>query len=69
MSGPSEAKVGMGHRKMRGAEEYDAFTRWRRWYCYLARPGVVAKVKRGANKRERATERRALVDVKKYGDE
>lgn len=62
------SKHSMGKRRMRSADEYDAFTRWRKWYCYLARPGVVAKIKRGANQRERATERRALTNVRKYGE-
>lgn len=35
-----------------GAEQ-DCFTRWRKWLCYLQRPGVAKKIKRGYNKRVR----------------
>jgi hypothetical protein len=34
-------------------DEEDAYTGWRRLYCYLQRPGVVKKIKRRTHKRER----------------
>ena len=46
-------------RKMVGAEEYDAYTPWRKYYCYLARPGTVKKIKRRTHKRERREGRSA----------
>lgn len=45
-------------RQMKTAAEYDAFTRWRRYYCYLSRAGTVKKIKRQANRRERREGRR-----------
>ena len=33
--------------------ENDAFTRWRRLYCYLQRAGATSKIKKGARQRER----------------
>jgi hypothetical protein len=47
------------------AAEQDAFSRyWRRYYCYLRRPGVVAGIKRQANKRER---REAKTEIRQEG--
>jgi hypothetical protein len=40
-------------RPIRGAAEEDTFTPWRRVYCYLARPGVTSKIKRGYRRGER----------------
>lgn len=45
-------------RRMRDADEYDAFTRWRKYYFW--KRGQLAKIKRRANKRER---REAFIDV------
>ena len=38
---------------MKGAEEYDALTQWRRVICYLGKSGVAKKIKRKYNKRVR----------------
>lgn len=38
---------------MKGGAEYDAFTPWKKYYCYLSRSGVAKKIKRGYNKRFR----------------
>ena len=40
-------------RRIVTASEQDAYTSWRRAYCYLQRPGVVKKIKRMTHKRER----------------
>ena len=34
-------------------DEQDAYTRWRKLYCYLQRPGVVKSIKRATHRRER----------------
>ena len=39
--------------KMKGGDEFDALTSARKYYCYLARPGVAKKIKRKYNKRFR----------------
>ena len=49
---------------MRGADEYDALTSWRR--CYSWKKGVLKKIKRRFNKRERANGR---VMIKKESEE
>lgn len=33
--------------------EEDAYTAWRRYYCYLQRPGAVKAIKRATHRRER----------------
>ena len=38
---------------MTDAAEYDCFSRWRKWLCYLDRPGVKKSIRRGYNKRFR----------------
>ncbi len=40
-------------RRIATADEQDAYTGWRRYYCYLGRAGVVKSVKRATHKRER----------------
>lgn len=45
-------------RLIKGADEQDTFTSWRRYYTYLARPGVASSIKRRARRRERAAGRR-----------
>lgn len=41
-------------RIIKNAEETDAYSKWgRKIYCYLARPGVVKKIKKSTHKRER----------------
>jgi hypothetical protein len=38
---------------MKGGAEWDALTKARKYYCYLANSGVAKKIKRGYNKRFR----------------
>lgn len=40
-------------RIIKNGDEQDAYTLARKFYCYLARPGVVKKIKRRTHKRER----------------
>jgi hypothetical protein len=48
-------------RRRVGGDEQDAFSRyWRHRYAYLARAGVVARIKRRANKRERREAKKEL---------
>ena len=41
--------------KMKGGAEWDTLTNAKGFYCYLARPGVSASIKKGYNKRFRQT--------------
>ena len=44
----------MGHReKIKGGDEYDAFTNWRRVLCYTRRPGVTKSIKAKFSRRVR----------------
>lgn len=44
----------MGHReKMRGGDEYDAFTRWKKLLKVFAKPGIAVKTKKRFNRRVR----------------
>ena len=43
----------MGRRRIVGSGEQDAYTSWRKYYCYLKQPGVLKKIKRSTHKRER----------------
>lgn len=45
-------------RIIKNADEQDAYTIARKFYCYLARPGIVKKIKRRTHKRERREEKR-----------
>lgn len=48
----------MGHReKMRGGDEYDALTPWKKYIGW--RPGARKRIKRRFNKRARAQARKA----------
>lgn len=38
---------------MLSAEENDAYTSWRKYYCYLQRAGAVKQVKKRTHRRER----------------
>lgn len=38
---------------LKGGDEFDALTKARKFYCYLARAGAAKKVKRAYNKRFR----------------
>lgn len=43
----------MTQRFIKDGDEQDAYTRWRKIYCYLARPGAVKKIKKRTHRRER----------------
>ena len=46
--------MGMGRRRCLTDAEHDAYSKyWRKQYCYLQIPGVIAKIKRSTHKRER----------------
>ena len=45
-------------RIIKNADEQDAYTLARKFYCYLARPGIVKKIKRRTHKRERREKKR-----------
>jgi hypothetical protein len=45
-------------RIIKNGDEQDAYTFARKFYCYLARPGVVKKIKRRTHKRERKEAKR-----------
>lgn len=42
------------------ADEYDTITGWRRYLCYLQRPGATDRIKRRMRRRERHTARHQL---------
>lgn len=52
-------------RRIVGWDEEDAYTSWRRFYCYLRRAGVVKAIKRRTHKRERREAKAAI----RAGDE
>lgn len=52
----------MKRRAIKGWMEQDAYTDWRKYLCYMQRPGMVKKVKRYTHKRER---REAKRDIEK----
>ena len=53
----------MGHRtKLKGGDEWDAFSPWRKLLCYLSRPGVPKSIKRKYNKRVRQEEKAEIYD-------
>lgn len=53
----------MGWRsRLRGGAEWDAFSPWRRFLCYLSRPGVTKAIKRQFKKRDRKLERQRIRD-------
>lgn len=39
--------------KIKSGAEYDILGSWKRFYCYLARPGVKKSIKRAMNRRWR----------------
>lgn len=47
-------------RQIRGWDEEDAYTSWRRVYCYLQRAGVVKAIKRRTHKRDRREAKAAI---------
>lgn len=52
----------MGRQAVVTAEEQDAYTRWRKWLCYLQRPGAVKAIKRTTHRRVR---REARAEIRK----
>lgn len=54
----------MSRAGVKTAAEQDVVTRWRRHYCYTARAGVCAGIKRQIRRRER---RRSKIDIRKEG--
>ncbi|MGZ4659651.1 MAG: hypothetical protein ACXVYB_00060 [Arthrobacter sp.] len=50
----------MGRRAIRGWDEEDAYTSWRKFYCYLQRAGAVAYIKGRTHRRERREARDAI---------
>lgn len=45
---------------MKGGDEQDVFSRWRKVLCYTSRPGVCKSVKRKYNKRFRKASKQSL---------
>ena len=43
----------MSPRRIVTWDEQDAYTSWRKLYCYLQRPGAVKAIKRRTHRRER----------------
>ena len=43
-------------------DEQDAYTSWRRLYCYLQRAGAVKAIKRRTHRRERREGRAEIAD-------
>lgn len=54
------ARNSMGKRPFKSADEYDAFTAWRKVYLYLKRPGAVKAVKARVNRRDRRATKQEL---------
>ena len=52
----------MLRRRIITADEQDAYTVWRKWYCYLQRPGVVKAIKRRTHKRERLEGKNEIIE-------
>lgn len=55
-------------RRIHTADEQDAYTVWRRYYCYTQRSGVVRKIKRTTHRRERREARAELRTELSRGD-
>lgn len=43
-------------------DEVDAYSSWRKYYCYLQRPGAVKAIKRRTHRRERREGRAEIRD-------
>lgn len=57
----------MTQRRIITADEQDAYTVWRKYYCYLQRAGAVKSIKRRTHRRER---REALDQIREQlGDQ
>jgi hypothetical protein len=50
----------MGRRAITGWAEEDAYTPWRKFYCYLQRAGAVKSIKRMTHRRERREAKREI---------
>ena len=51
----------MGRKQtLKGGDEYDVVSGWRRWYCYLQRAGVAKSIKKKMNKRFRSDAKRQM---------
>jgi hypothetical protein len=53
-------------RIIKGWDEEDALTDWRKWYGYTQRAGVCARVKRRYRRRERRT---AKISIRRTPDQ
>lgn len=53
-------KPSMGRRAITGWAEEDAYTSWRKFYCYLAKAGAVKYIKRRTHRRERREAKREI---------
>jgi hypothetical protein len=53
-------KPSMGRRAITGWAEQDAYTPWRKFYCYLQRAGAVKSIKRMTHRRERREAKREI---------
>jgi hypothetical protein len=47
------ARRSMGRQAVKGWAEQDAYTSWRKFYCYLQRAGAVKAIKRDTHRRVR----------------
>ena len=51
----------MGRKQtLKGGDEYDVVSRWRKLYCYLQRAGVAKSIKKKMNKRDRKEAKRKM---------
>jgi hypothetical protein len=50
----------MGRRAITGWAEEDAYTGWRKFYCYLQKAGAVKYIKRRTHRRERREAKREI---------
>ena len=51
----------MGRKQtLKGGDEYDLVSNWRKLYCYLQRAGVAKSIKKKMNKRARKDVKRKL---------
>ena len=46
--------------KLKGGDEYDVVSTWRKLYCYLQRAGLAKSIKKKMNKRARSDAKRKL---------
>tara|TARA_Y100001951_G_C11097897_1_gene160352 strand:- start:191 stop:370 length:180 start_codon:yes stop_codon:yes gene_type:complete len=52
--------------KLKGGDEYDVTSSWRKVMCYLQRAGAVKSIKKKMNKRDRYDAKRKLLDMSKF---